>query len=125
MESCLSLRAALHRRLCSSAVFVTFDAVRVRVVTWSAVLVQAYSQRSDHLAVVAAYNGWVAARAAGGRSAGADFARQHFVSEQVRRLITTHALAMFAGIDKGLAEYIYMHTYAHSEQLQRMQAYFR
>jgi hypothetical protein len=86
MESCLSLRAALHRRLCSSAVFVTFDAVRVRVVTWSAVLVQAYSQRSDHLAVVAAYNGWVAARAAGGRSAGADFARQHFLSEQVHRL---------------------------------------
>eukprot|EP00882_Tetradesmus_deserticola_P010798 GHRQ01011407.1.p1 GENE.GHRQ01011407.1~~GHRQ01011407.1.p1 ORF type:complete len:312 (+),score=103.42 GHRQ01011407.1:429-1364(+) len=44
---------------------------------------QAYSQRSDHLAAVAAYNGWVAARAAGGRSAGAEFARQHFVSEQV------------------------------------------
>jgi hypothetical protein len=51
------------------------------------VLLQAYRQRSDHLAVVAAYNGWVAARAAGGRGAGADFARQHFVSEQVRGLM--------------------------------------
>jgi hypothetical protein len=53
----------------------------------SALPLQAYSQRSDHLAAVAAYNGWVAARAAGGRGAAAEFARQHFVSEQVRKTV--------------------------------------
>lgn len=45
---------------------------------------QALAQRSDHLALIAAFNAWTAARAAGGRGAGADFARQHFLSEQVR-----------------------------------------
>lgn len=45
--------------------------------------VQALAQRSDHLAVIAAFNAWTAARAAGGRGAGADFARQHFLSDQV------------------------------------------
>jgi hypothetical protein len=45
--------------------------------------VQAVAQRSDHLAVIAAFNAWSAARAAGGRGAGADFARQHFLSDQV------------------------------------------
>jgi hypothetical protein len=45
---------------------------------------QAFAQRSDHLALIAAFNGWVAARAVGGRGSGTDFARQHFLSEQVR-----------------------------------------
>lgn len=44
---------------------------------------QAYAQRSDHLAIVAAFNGWAAARASGGRSAGSDFARASWLSEQV------------------------------------------
>eukprot|EP00775_Hariotina_reticulata_P004412 gene4412-4665_t len=44
---------------------------------------QAYSQRSDHLAVIAAFNGWIAARTAGGRSGGVDFARQYSLSDQV------------------------------------------
>jgi ATP-dependent RNA helicase DHX57 len=38
--------------------------------------------KSDHLAVVAAYNGWVAAVERGGRGAGQDFCAQHFVSDQ-------------------------------------------
>lgn len=44
---------------------------------------QAFAQRSDHLAVIAAFNAWSAAKAAGGRGAAADFARQHFMSDQV------------------------------------------
>lgn len=44
---------------------------------------QALAQRSDHLAVIAAFNAWTAARAAGGRGAAADFARTHFMNDQV------------------------------------------
>lgn len=47
-------------------------------------VVQALTQRSDHLAVIAAFTAWSSARAAGGRAAGAEFARQHFLSDQVR-----------------------------------------
>ncbi|KAF8055672.1 DHX57 [Scenedesmus sp. PABB004] len=48
---------------------------------------QAYAQRSDHLALVAAFDGWSAARAAGGRGAGREFAQANFVSEQVLEAI--------------------------------------
>jgi hypothetical protein len=44
---------------------------------------QALVQRSDHLAVIAAFNAWTAARASGGRGAAADFARSHFMNDQV------------------------------------------
>jgi len=33
--------------------------------------------------VITAFNGWLTARAAGGRGAAADFARQNFLSDQV------------------------------------------
>eukprot|EP00879_Flechtneria_rotunda_P019881 GHRR01020897.1.p1 GENE.GHRR01020897.1~~GHRR01020897.1.p1 ORF type:complete len:959 (+),score=404.55 GHRR01020897.1:326-3202(+) len=53
---------------------------------------QAISQRSDHLAVIAAFNGWSAAKASGGRSASVDFCQQYFVSEQVLEAIANGRL---------------------------------
>jgi hypothetical protein len=47
---------------------------------------QAYAQRSDHLAIIAAFNGWLAARGACGRAGGGEFARRHWLSEQARWL---------------------------------------
>lgn len=38
--------------------------------------------KSDHLAVVAAYNGWAAAVERGGRSGGQDFCARNFVADQ-------------------------------------------
>jgi hypothetical protein len=72
-----------HPATCQQCTRSTYHTPNIGVLS-SALPLQAYSQRSDHLAAVAAYNGWVAARAAGGRGAAADFVRQHFVSEQVR-----------------------------------------
>lgn len=49
-----------------------------------AVAAAAYAQRSDHLAIVAAYNGWLSARAAGGRREAAEYCSKSFLSYQVR-----------------------------------------
>jgi HrpA-like RNA helicase len=46
----------------------------------------AYAYRSDHLALVAAFAGWEAARRQGGRRAAAEFASQNFVSDQASRV---------------------------------------
>jgi len=43
----------------------------------------AYDYRSDHLALVAAFAGWEAARRKGGRRAAAEFSARSFVSDQV------------------------------------------
>jgi hypothetical protein len=48
-----------------------------------AVAAAAYAQRSDHLAIVAAYNGWLSARAAGGRREAAEYCSKSFLSYQV------------------------------------------
>lgn len=47
------------------------------------VIAQAYAQRSDHLAIVATFNGWLSARAIGGRVAALDFAKTYHASDQV------------------------------------------
>lgn len=45
----------------------------------------AYAYRSDHLALVAAFAGWEAARRQGGRRAAAEYSMRNFISDQVRR----------------------------------------
>ena len=47
----------------------------------------AYAYRSDHLALVAAFAGWEAARRRGGRRAAAEFSSAHFLSEQAMAAI--------------------------------------
>lgn len=46
------------------------------------------ASKSDHLAVVAAYNGWKAALSKGGRRAASDFCTRGFVSDQAMEAIT-------------------------------------
>lgn len=46
----------------------------------------AYDFRSDHLALVAAFAGWEAARRRGGRRAAAEFSGRNFLSDQVGAL---------------------------------------
>jgi len=80
---CWSSRAAISAVHCASwePQHLIWCTVTHHPSCWS---LQAYSQRSDHLALIAAFNGWSGARAAGGRLTGAEFARQYSLSEQVR-----------------------------------------
>jgi ATP-dependent RNA helicase DHX57 len=44
----------------------------------------AFKQRSDHIALIGAYNAWAGALAAGGRRAAAELAGRCFLSDQVK-----------------------------------------
>ena len=70
----------------------------------------AHAHKSDHLAIVAAFNGWQAARERGGPGAGRAFCEEHFLSGQTIESIAK-LRADFAGIlaDLGFVGRDYLH----------------
>ena len=70
----------------------------------------AHAHKSDHLAIVAAFNGWQAARERGGPGAGRAFCEEHFLSGQTIESIAK-LRADFAGIlaDLGFVDRDYLH----------------